>query len=71
MLFDYANVGVQPNRQVADLPGGGRRTIGAKGLHGVFVNGVQVHDGVDYIELERGPGEVLSEFKASSGLAVG
>jgi N-acyl-D-amino-acid deacylase len=69
MLFDPKDVGVQPNRQVADLPAGGRRTIrGATGLHGVFVNGVLVHDGNDYVSLEHGPGHVLDSFKISSGL---
>ena len=32
------------------------------GVHGVWVNGVQVHDGSDYLPLERGPGQVLREF---------
>lgn len=69
MLFDPATVGVEPNRQVADLPAGGRRTIrGATGLHGVFVNGVQVHDGTDYVAMDRGPGHVLDQFRTSSGL---
>jgi len=48
---------------VADLPAGGRRTIRRSiGVHGVFVNGVEVHDGNEYIALESGPGQVLDRF---------
>ena len=32
------------------------------GVHGVWVNGAQVHDGKDYLAPERGPGMVLKEF---------
>jgi len=28
----------------------------------VWVNGQQVHDGKDYLPLESGPGQVLTEF---------
>ena len=31
---------------------------------GVWVNGVQVHDGKDYLRPERGPGKILKEFLA-------
>jgi hypothetical protein len=34
------------------------------GVHGVWVNGVQVHDGKDYLALEAGPGAVLDRFGA-------
>ena len=33
-----------------------------QGVHGVWVNGVKVHDGVNYIHLESGPGQVLDRF---------
>jgi hypothetical protein len=36
----------------------------SRGIHGVWVNGVQVHDGTNYTQLERGPGAVLDRFYA-------
>ena len=69
MLFDPATVGVTPASRVADLPGGGQRTIrGSTGVHGVFVNGVEVFDGSDYVAMDKGPGQVLDRFNRSSGL---
>jgi hypothetical protein len=32
------------------------------GVAGVWVNGVQVFDGTDYVKLEAGPGAVLDRF---------
>ena len=32
------------------------------GVHGVFVNGVQVFAGKDYARLDKGPGQVLDRF---------
>jgi hypothetical protein len=32
------------------------------GVHGVFVNGVRVFDGEDYVRLGKGPGQVLDRF---------
>jgi hypothetical protein len=34
----------------------------ATGVHGVWVNGVKVHDGRDYIDHPVGPGHVLDQF---------
>jgi hypothetical protein len=31
-------------------------------VHGVFVNGVRVFDGGDYVRLGKGPGQVLDRF---------
>jgi N-acyl-D-aspartate/D-glutamate deacylase len=63
LLFDPATVGIGAAERVADLPAGGRRTIRRpKGVHGVFVNGVRVFDGKDYVRLARGPGQVLDKF---------
>ena len=63
MLFDPATVGVSPLKRKNDLPGGGMRMIRyPEGVHGVWVNGQQVHDGKDYLPLESGPGEVLTRF---------
>jgi N-acyl-D-amino-acid deacylase len=62
LLFDPQAVGVSNLRRVGDLPGGGRRMIrDATGVHGVWVNGVRVHDGHDYTAA-RGPGHVLRRY---------
>jgi hypothetical protein len=48
---------------VKDMPGGGARMVREpEGVHGVWVNGVQVHDGRNYATLARGPGRLLREF---------
>jgi N-acyl-D-aspartate/D-glutamate deacylase len=63
LLFDPATVGVSASRRVNDLPGGGPRTLRDPiGVHGVFVNGVRVFDGKDYVRLGKGPGQVLDRF---------
>jgi N-acyl-D-aspartate/D-glutamate deacylase len=68
LLFDPATVGVSPARRLSDLPGGGRRTVrDSKGVHGVFVNGVRVFDGKDYIRHAKGPGQVLDKFQPGEG----
>jgi N-acyl-D-amino-acid deacylase len=68
LLFDPATVGVSPAERVADLPGGGRRTIRRPtGVHGVFCNGVKTFDGKDYVKRAKGPGHVLDRFNASQG----
>jgi N-acyl-D-aspartate/D-glutamate deacylase len=65
MLFDAARVGVSEPRRVDDLPGGGSRIVrSAIGVAGVWVNGVQVFDGKDYVALAQGPGAVLDRFDA-------
>lgn len=68
LLFDPATVGVSPAERVADLPGGGRRTIRRPtGVHGVFCNGVMTFDGKDYVRHAVAPGHVLDRFNASQG----
>jgi len=63
LLFDPRRVGLSNLRRVKDMPGGGARMVREPvGVHGVWVNGVQVHDGRDYAALARGPGRVLREF---------
>ena len=63
LLFDPATVGISPARRVNDLPGGGPRTLrDPLGVHGVFVNGVRVFDGTDYVRLGKGPGQLLDRF---------
>lgn len=68
LLFDPATVGVSPAERVADLPGGGRRTIRRPtGVHGVYCNGVKTFDGKDYVKHTKGPGHVLDKFNPSKG----
>ena len=65
LLFDPAEVGISKPLALADLPGGGSRMVReSRGVHGVWVNGIQVHDGRKYAQLERGPGAVLDRFDA-------
>ena len=68
VLFDPRTVGLSPLERVKDLPGGGTRMIRRPvGVHGVWVNGVRVHDGRAYAPLDRGPGQVLRQFGARRG----
>ncbi len=65
ILFDPDTVGIGRAERVRDLPGGASRLVRAPtGLHGVWVNGVLVHDGRDYVTHARPPGKVLDEFAA-------
>jgi N-acyl-D-aspartate/D-glutamate deacylase len=68
LLFDPRTVGVTPAERLADLPGGGRRTIRRPtGVHGVYCNGVKTFDGRDYVRHAKGPGAALDRFNISSG----
>ena len=71
MLFDPTTVHVGKTRRVADLPAGASRLIrSAAGLHGVWVNGIQVFDGIDYLKVTP-PGKVLRSFStAKTALAM-
>jgi len=63
VLFDPAKVGISSLKKQKDLPGGGTRMLREPvGVHGVWVNGVQVHDGKRYLIEGRGPGQVLRSF---------
>ena len=65
VLFDPESVGISSLKKKHDLPGGGSRMLrDPVGVHGVWVNGVQVHDGKNYLSTEQGPGRVLTEFNA-------
>jgi N-acyl-D-aspartate/D-glutamate deacylase len=65
LLFDPATVGPGRLRSVADLPGGGRRMVrDGLGVQGVWVNGTRTVDGGGYVDLPRGPGQVLDRFAA-------
>ena len=66
VLFDPSRVGISGLKKQKDLPGGGTRMIrDPVGVHGVWVNGVQVHDGKNYLAPARRPGQVLTEFLAA------
>ncbi len=63
VLFDPQTVGISSLIKAKDLPAGGTRMLREpRGVHGVWVNGVQVHDGRGYAPLESGPGKVLREY---------
>ena len=63
LLFDPEKVGMSKPLPRADLPGGATRMIRQpKGVHGVWVNGVMVHDGKNYATLQEGPGTVIDRF---------
>ena len=65
LLFDPATVGMSGLVRVKDLPAGGTRMIRTpEGVAGVWVNGVQVFDGTNYVKLAQGPGQVLDRFDA-------
>ena len=65
LLFDPETVGISKPLPRPDLPGGGTRMVRtANGVHGVWVNGVKVHDGQNYIDHPHGPGHVLDHFNA-------
>ena len=63
LLFDPATVGRGPKRRVNDLPGGaGRLHTDALGVHGVWVNGVQVADSNGSLAARPRPGVLLRSF---------
>jgi N-acyl-D-aspartate/D-glutamate deacylase len=64
VLFDPARVGISGLQKKNDLPGGGRRMVrNPIGVHGVWVNGLQVFDGAKYSSRhDDGPGRVLRIF---------
>ena len=65
-LFDPAAVGISKPRRVFDLPGGASRLVrDPVGVHGVWVNGVQVWDGTAYCVDGARPGHVLREFASA------
>jgi N-acyl-D-aspartate/D-glutamate deacylase len=63
VLFDPSTVGISALKKQNDLPGGGTRMVRTPiGVHGVWVNGLQVFDGVKYSSQPDGPGRVLRTF---------
>lgn len=65
LLFDPATVGRAPARRVYDLPAGASRLhTPSVGVHGVWVNGVQVADDEGILPEAPAAGRVLREFAA-------
>jgi N-acyl-D-amino-acid deacylase len=65
LLFEPETVGRGPKRRVFDLPGGAPRlTTDAVGVHGVWVNGVQVADRQGLLQEATLAGQLLTEFAA-------
>jgi N-acyl-D-amino-acid deacylase len=65
LLFDAASVGRGPKQRVFDLPGGAPRlTTAARGIKGVWVNGVLVADEAGAHPPQRPPGRLLRRFAA-------
>jgi N-acyl-D-aspartate/D-glutamate deacylase len=63
LLFDPAQIGISKLKKLNDLPAGGTRMIRQPlGVHGVWVNGVQVFGDGGYARLAAGPGEVLRRY---------
>jgi len=63
LLFDQKTVGRGPKRRVHDLPAGASRlTTDAVGVHGVWVNGVQVADARGLVRETPLAGELLTRF---------
>src|SRR5438270_946493 len=68
LLFDPTTVGISALRRVKDLPGGGARMVrDPVGVHGVWVNGVQVFDGRAYAAPESRAGQVLRRYERNNG----
>jgi len=62
ILFDPETIKITNMTRHFDLPGGGERLLrSAPGLFGTWVNGVQIFDGDDYLDVAA-PGQVLKEF---------
>jgi N-acyl-D-amino-acid deacylase len=65
LLFDPSTVGISALQRVNDLPGGGTRMIRTpRGVHGVWVNGLRVFDGVKYSSPPDVAGRVLRAFES-------
>ena len=63
LLFDPREVGISGLERRRDLPGGGTRMIRSpRGVNGVWVNGIKVFDGANYVTHCDGPGRVLRAF---------
>jgi len=65
ILFDPEVIQITKMERHFDLPAGGERLLRqAPGLLGTWVNGVQVFDGHDYLQVEA-PGQVLTQFSGA------
>ncbi len=58
ILLDPARIGVSKTRRIRDMPAGATRLVREPvGLDGVWVNGVEVFDGKDYVAGRGEPGQ--------------
>lgn len=65
LLFDPETVGITAIERLHDLPANESRLVRhGLGVKGVWVNGALVHDGTDYRDHRRPPGQILTEFGA-------
>ncbi|HYM02422.1 MAG TPA: amidohydrolase family protein [Stellaceae bacterium] len=65
LLFDPATVGRGPKRRVHDLPGGAPRlTTDARGIHGLWINGVEVVRSDGSTGETARPGWLLRSFRS-------
>src|SRR5581483_5777073 len=63
LLFDPATVGRGPKERVFDLPGDAPRlTTKPSGVHGLWINGVQVADETGLLPGRGRPGRLLRDF---------
>ena len=70
IIFDPDRLELSRTIKLKDLPAGGERLVrAAPGLTGTFVNGVQVHDGEEYLDVE-GPGQVLRHGRGRFEIAA-
>lgn len=70
IIFDPERLELSRTIKLKDLPADGERLVrAAPGLAGTFVNGVQVHDGENYLDIE-GPGEVLRHGRGRFDVAA-
>lgn len=71
ILFDPATIGITKPERLDDLPANGSRLVRrAPGLKSTWVNGVQIFDGENYVEVAP-PGHVLRQFDdAGPGVAM-
>ncbi|WP_417517295.1 N-acyl-D-amino-acid deacylase family protein [Minwuia sp.] len=70
IIFDPETLELSRTKKLKDLPADGERLVReAPGLKGTFVNGVQVHDGSDYLDVD-GPGRVLRRGRSHLDVAA-
>ena len=65
LLFDPATIGRGQKKRIFDLPAGAHRlTTDAKGVHGVWINGVKAADAKGMLANVAGSGDIITTFAA-------